>query len=179
MQDSRDLALQAIAGLVRLLTVDIRELRTMSATVDSKLDELAGVIDALQTGVTAEIQQLTDALAANSGNLSPAAIARFDGIRNRLQAMVEALNADDAAAPPPPPPVLIDPAALANAIAEARTAGATDVQLQVILNLGDGTSPQITKTMLADAVTAAQAAASDGSAPADATMLAGLIALST
>lgn len=178
MQDSRDLALQAIAGLVRLLTIDIRELRTMSATVDSKLDELAGVIDALQTGVTAEIQQLTDALAANAGNLSPAAIARFDGIRNRLQAMVEALNADDAP-PPPPPPVLIDPTALANAIAEARAAGATDVQLQAILNLGDGTSPQITKTMLADAVAAAQVAASDGSAPADATMLAGLIALST
>lgn len=164
-----DLALQVIYMLTKLLCHQHKDQMAMSASIDAKLAEIASAIDELGTAVQAEIQQLADSI-ANSGGLTEAQAAQFDSIRDKVRGMVSALKADDA---PAPPVDAVDPAALAVALDSARSLGATDVQLQAITSLP---SP-VTKAQLADALTAAQAAAADGSAPATPDQLTALLAL--
>lgn len=166
----------------------IKEIHAMSGNQDAQFTVLVGLVDDLKTSLgtlgTAldkEIQQVIDAQAGGGTGASPANMAKvqsaIDGlntISDTIKAMATKLAADD-----PTAPTFVDPAALASAVAAARAAGATDVQLQAVVALGDGVSPQITKAMLKDAMAAAQVAAGDGSAPATAAQLAALIALST
>jgi len=168
--------LAGIDGLLGLVHehqhVIIRRIIEMSATVGSKIAEVLSALGDLSTDIATEMQQLKDAIAAQ-GTLSTGDAAAFDDLISRIRGMSTTLKSDD----PTAPPVNVDPAAFAAAIQSARDAGATDVQLQVIVALGDGVSPQISKAMLAGAIATALVSASDGSAPASAAQLAALSAL--
>jgi len=149
-----------------------QEIREMSATFSSKMAEVLTALGDLTADVATEMQQLKDALSGN-GSLSSADVAAFDDLISRIRGLSTTLKSDD----PTAPPVNVDPAAFATALTDARNQGATDVQLQVILNLGDGVSQSFTKAMLASAIATALVSASDGSAPATAAQLAALSAL--
>lgn len=172
LESHDDIALRVIDNLVRLLVHEIRELKAMSATVGSKIAEVLAAVGDLSADVATEMQQLKDAI-AGQGNLSTADAAAFDDLISRIRGLSTTLKSDDPTAPSPN----VDPGAFAAAVQSARDAGATDVQLQVILNLGDGVSPTFTKAMLAGAIATALVSASDGSAAATAAQLAALSAL--
>ena len=153
-----------------------KEFQMSASAFQAQLDALTAAQGALGDAISAEIAELATIVSGSKGPVSPAQTAQIQSVIDNLNTAVTALKASTAAAIGSPP-VNVEPTALASAITAAVNLGATDAQLQVIRNLGDGVSPTSTTAMLRDAVNAALVAASDGTAAATADQLAALIAL--
>lgn len=153
----------------------------MSATAHQAIANVLSHLAIVKTDVAgvaarvADIQARLDAALAG-GTLSPEDISALQTASNDLGTVATDLE-KIGQSPAPPVTAPVDPSTLSAALVDATNKGASAVQLQVVTNLGDGVTTPIMKSQLAAAVTAAAAAAFDGSAPATADQLSALVAL--
>lgn len=93
-----------------------RLLRAMENRLMSKLDDVVAsfstALDDLEGAVSAEMQQLKDAIAAGTGGQAEvdAAADRIQGLIGRVNAVVDTLKSDDPAPPAPAPEPTPEPA---------------------------------------------------------------------